>query len=137
MGVEAAGVGQDPDPRGAQGLGLRADRGAGTGEGGAGQNLLPGRAKCQPVAAEYRLGLMPQNSTRSGAPGGGSTSGMVRFLAAASSSGLGRATLATRPTSGFQLDLPSLYPPPFSMIEHRVAVGMSWKNPVAEQGVVQ
>ena len=59
----------------------------------AGQNLLPGRAKCQPVAAEYRLGLMPQNSTCSGSPGSGSTSGMVRFLAAcrsAGSTGLGR-----------------------------------------------
>ncbi len=56
----------------------------------AGQNLLPGRAKCQPVAAEYRLGLMPQNSTCSGASGGGSTSGMVRFLAASRSAGLGR-----------------------------------------------
>ena len=56
----------------------------------AGQNRLPGRAKCQPVAAEYRLGLMPQNSTRSGSPGAGSTSGMVWFLAAASSAGLGR-----------------------------------------------
>ncbi len=57
------------------------------------QNLLPGRAKCQPVAAEYRLGLMPQNSTCSGSPGSGSTSGMVRFLAAcrsAGSTGLGR-----------------------------------------------
>jgi len=32
---------------------------------------------------------MPQNSTRSGAPGGGSTSGMVRFAAAARSAGLG------------------------------------------------
>ena len=55
----------------------------------AGENLLPGRAKCQPVAAEYRLGLMPQNSTRSGAPGGGITSGMVRFAAAARAAGLG------------------------------------------------
>src|SRR2546429_1718319 len=59
----------------------------------AGQNLLPGRAKCQPVAAEYRLGLMPQNSTRSSSPAAGSTSGMVRFAAAARSAGLGRATV--------------------------------------------
>ncbi len=59
----------------------------------AGQNLLPGRAKCQPVAAEYRLGLMPQNSTRSGSARTGSTSGMVRFVAAWRSAGLGPAIL--------------------------------------------
>src|SRR5690348_10283390 len=34
---------------------------------------------------------MPQNSTCSGSPGPGSTSGMVRFAAAARSAGLGRA----------------------------------------------
>jgi hypothetical protein len=52
----------------------------------AGQNRLPGRAKCQPVAAEYRLGLIPQNSTRNGSPGAGSTSGIVALRAAARSS---------------------------------------------------
>ena len=51
----------------------------------AGQNRLPGRAKCQPVAAEYRPGLIPQNSTRNGSPGAGSTSGTVRWRAAARS----------------------------------------------------
>src|SRR5580658_6965911 len=51
----------------------------------AGQNRFPGRAKCQPVAAEYRPGLIPQNSTQNGAPGSGSTSGMVRSRAASRS----------------------------------------------------
>jgi hypothetical protein len=33
---------------------------------------------------------MPQKSTRSSVPGGGRTSGIVRFLAASRSAGLGR-----------------------------------------------
>ena len=66
---------------------VQAARGeAGQVQGGPEPVARPG--ECQPVTAEYRLGLMPQNSTRSGAPGGGSTSGMVRFLAGARSSGL-------------------------------------------------
>ncbi|GAB3940280.1 hypothetical protein GCM10027614_23690 [Micromonospora vulcania] len=53
----------------------------------AGQNRLPGRAKCQPVAADQSPGLMPTKSTASPSP---STSGMVRSVAAASSARVGR-----------------------------------------------
>ena len=45
----------------------------------AGQNRLPGRAKCRAVAAEYSPGLIPQNTTdRPGAI----TSGMALPYAA-------------------------------------------------------
>ena len=53
----------------------------------AGQNRLPGRAKWWPVAAEYRPGLMPANSTRRP---GATRSGMVRSRAAAISALRGR-----------------------------------------------
>ena len=70
----------------------------------AGQQVLLGRGQeargeagqvqggPEPVArpGEVPACTRPQNSTRSGAPGGGSTSGMVRFAAAARSAGLGR-----------------------------------------------
>src|SRR5262252_271982 len=53
----------------------------------AGQNRFPGRAKWYPVAAEYRPGLMPANSTLSAGP---ATSGMVLSLAAVRSQDEGR-----------------------------------------------
>src|ERR1700760_4871071 len=52
----------------------------------AGQNLLPGLAKCQPVAAEYRPGLIPTNRTRNSSAAAGSTSGIVASFAASRSS---------------------------------------------------
>ena len=53
----------------------------------AGQKRFPGRAKWYPVAAEYRPGLMPANTTRRPAA---MTSGIVRSLAASRSAGVGR-----------------------------------------------
>ena len=52
----------------------------------AGQNRLPGRAKCRPTAAEYNPGLIPQNNTRNPGP---ITSGTVKPPAAANSAGVG------------------------------------------------
>ena len=53
----------------------------------AGQNRFPGRAKWYPVAAEYRPGLIPANSTRSPGP---ATSGIVLSRAAVRSQDEGR-----------------------------------------------
>src|SRR5262249_40036313 len=53
----------------------------------AGQNRFPGRAKWYPVAAEYRPGLIPANSTRSP---GATTSGIVLSRAGSNCSGAGR-----------------------------------------------
>src|SRR5256886_5233512 len=67
----------------------------------AGQKRFPGRAKWYPVAAEYRPGLMPANSTRRP---GAMTSGIVRSLAASRSACVGRGgpvtAFATTPTLG-------------------------------------
>src|SRR5579863_9188252 len=52
----------------------------------AGQNRLPGRAKCRPTAAVYNPGLMPANNTRRP---GAIRSGTVLCFAAISSSRVG------------------------------------------------
>lgn len=52
----------------------------------AGQKRFPGRAKCSPSAAEYRLGLMP--TSRMSMPGR-IRSGSVISFAASSSPGVG------------------------------------------------
>jgi hypothetical protein len=57
-----------------------------------GQNRLPGRPKWWPIAAVYRPGLMPQNSTESP---GAITSGTVRFFAAFNSAAVGRLASVT------------------------------------------